>query len=224
MRKIILMAAVAALVIPISQASAVTTGVNLLTGGNFEGGLVLNTGPFTAGVPSQYNKWIRHGWEIASGGQSGPTDDYAQHQLWSDLKLVQAVNANALGIGSGQRMNLKFDYILEGSFYEGTTNVKVVGLNSGQQIETWGGGVIEGSTILSEMLAGTDSWKSKGHNFIVDGDYDAIAVVFTFSSDYEQYDRGVDNVSLTAVPEPVTMLGVLMGTGMIGGYLKRRRA
>ncbi len=223
MRKIILMVAAAILIIPISQASAVTTGVNLLTGGDFEGGLVLTPGPFTAGVPSHYNKWMTHGWDIVSGGQAGATDDFAQHGFGLNLKIVQGINANALGINSGQRMYLKFDYILEGNF-KSPTHVKVVGLNSGEQISTWSAGTIEGSDIISEMLLGTDGWESQRHNFIVDDDYDAIAVVFTMSSYDEQYARGIDNINLTAVPEPLTMLGFLMGTGMIGRYLKRRRA
>lgn len=216
MRKIILLAAAAVLIIPISQASAVTSGDALLTGGNFEGGLVLNTGPLTAGASNQYNKWIRNGWEIASGAQSGPTDDYARHGIGSGLKLVQAINAKELRIKSGRPMYVKFDYILSGSFNGATTNVQVVGLNSGQ-------GIGEGSSILSQRLEGTDSWKTQRSNFIVNGDYDAIAVVFTYSSNDPNGFRGVDNIKLTAMPEPVTMLAFLMGTGMIGSYLKRRR-
>ncbi len=223
MRKIILMAAVAALVIPISQASAVTSGVPLLTGGNFEGGLVLTNGPFTAGAPGQYDKWITDGWEIASGGQAGATDDYGKHGTGSGLKLLQAVDAKGLKIKSGQRMYVQFDSLLQGSFGKSGTSIKVVGLNSGDKIETAAGGSIGGSDILSELLEGTDGWETQRHNFIVDDDYDAIAIVFSYSSNDENGIRGVDNINLQAMPEPITMLSFLMGTGMIGRYLKRRR-
>ncbi len=221
MRKIILMVAAAMLIIPISQASAVTSGEPLLTGGNFEGGLVLTNGPFTAGAPGQYNKWLTNGWEIASGGQVGATDDFGKQGIGSGLKILQAVDAKGLEIKPGRRMKINFDYILGGS---GDAGVQVIGLYSGDQIETVSGGAIGGSSIFSELLAGTDGWERQSHNFIVEEDYDAIAVVFSFSGDGSGGIRGIDNINLTALPEPATMLAFLMGTGMIGRYLKRRRA
>ena len=226
MRKFIPLVAAVAALIPVSQAAAVTAGVNLLTNSDFEAGVALAGGPYTAGVASQYDKWIASGWQITGGGQAGPTDDFAQHTLWSDLKLVQAIDANALGIGAGQPMKLEFDYILDGAFYAGTTFYGVLGMNSGQQIQTWGGGTIQGSyQVGPTLLASSSGWTTDVTDaFTVDANYDAIAVVFVYSSDYVDPIRGVDNVELSAVPEPITLIGAMMGTGMIAGYLRKRNS
>ena len=94
-----------------------------------------------------------------------------------------------------------------------------------------GGGAVEGDHILSPQdLEETSGWvRGVTQNMTVQENYDSIAVVFTFSADTEGQ-RGIDNVELDkvdnstgAMPEPLTIVGLMAALGGMGGYMRKRR-
>ena len=203
-------------------------GASLINDGDFESQSQIMDGSYTAGS-SPYGVWLGSSvWQKVYGNLNGIPNTYASHSQYSDVKLVQAFDATSAGITTGTPLRLTFDYILQDA-YNG--NVSVVGLNNGQRILTYGGGAVEGDMVLSPQdLEETSGWvRGVTHNMTVHENYDSLAVVFTFSADTEAA-RGVDNVNLEkgnkasgAIPEPVTLVGLAVALGGIGGYMRQRR-
>lgn len=203
-------------------------GASLINDGDFESPTPIISGSYTAGS-SPYGQWLGSAvWQKVYGDLNGFTNAYASHAQYSDVKLVQAFDPAASGITAGTPLRLTFDYILQNAY---SGQVSVVGLNDGQRILTYGGGAVEGDHILSPQdLEETSGWvRGVTQNMTVQENYDSIAVVFTFSADTEGQ-RGIDNVELDkvnhstgAMPEPLTIVGLMAALGGMGGYMRKRR-
>lgn len=204
---------------------------NLLTDGNFNGlstGALTNSG-FNGGP---YNQWIAagdgttQGWTIAGGCASPDGGNCAQH-LEGTYRMWQAIDAT--GLTAGQQMLLTFDY----TFAYGDNNapyheVFVYGIGPGGTLDKfppYSNDPISNVNLVHQNLGITDPsattgdgvWESVSIPFSLDQHYDALAVSFLFGADGSNYPspglRAVDSVSLTAVPEPSSL--VLLPVGFL---------
>ena len=237
----LLSAASAACLLAVSAPGGTT---ELVTGGDFDTATLY--GPDSYLISSNLNKWLKLGYSTEQFGPSGAlTDLFAQHTIngdGTDFRLVQFIDAASLT--AGQSLTLEFDYIYAeapGSDPRGV--VSLIGITADRSYSLFGGAGIDGlwgngdlavlapDVLLAQLtLPYATGWSLDNTlSASLSGGFAYIGIVFT-SGCYDGNPtasvacntlRGVDNVSLMAVPEPATL--ALLGFGLLGVGLARRR-
>ena len=160
------------------------------------------------------------GWEVEAGG---PTGKYAKH--WVDASrghnvLMYGVDLTDL---PARRFWLDFDYVATNNF---NPIVALRVISDGQHElgpSTWFPIVNpdDQNVFLAEKLDKTDdNWLHASFQGYIPFDYDVLQ--FGINGVGNQGLKGIDNVKLTAVPEPATIF--LLGSGLIGlvGFSRRK--
>lgn len=145
------------------------------------------------------------------------------------------------GFSAGTQVSLSFDYILNpNTVLEWGAKAYVLGFVDGGKLENnapfnayYDGtsgvslSLYDDHTPLEETLGQTaeDTWNSMAYSFILEEDFDALVVAFSFRGKdsidpYGPIFAGIDNVNLS-VPEPTTLL--LLGFGFLGLVGLRRK-
>lgn len=246
MKRLVLLASAAAMLFcstGTSSASSITTD-NLLINGDFEAGIPIVNSDFS---PSSgpFNIWLGSGVNILGGAG----DFSAAFEIPADPanfpeadRLVQGINLNPDGILPGTHMQLGFDFRLLNSAppdvnapETATSEVFVLGLlDSDGPIKVSpapGDGFPPGDVIFSQDLLTLTSirndWASGGGGFLVDKEYDSIAVVFNAGDlgfllgDLADIDNVVLRKTPVQAPEPGSLL--LLGSAMSAIVIARRK-
>jgi hypothetical protein len=205
----------------ISQAS-------LLSNGDFEdtSATVPFSDAFTLGS-SAFGEWYaQSNWTTSSGGPTG-SFFFAEHieGTGDDQKFFQPIDTSAYDL-TGYTLTLEWDYFLTlGLPNPGKIQVGLIGLTGvGAQYVSFGGAEIDGSftnpspndvLAFTELTTATADWASDSLTTTLSQDYDALVVAFGgWGYQVDGSVQGIDNVSLSKVPEPATML--LLGCSLLG--------
>ena len=162
----------------VSKATIAGGGSNLLTQGDFQAGTAFTNATYTAGTSSD-GVWYAGTWtNTANAGDAG-TGDYAAkvNNNYSDLRLFQGVAAPA----NGTSMTLSFKYIRPSGM---ASYVRVYGLTSGQLIQPWAAGTLQGTQLFTYDLTNQSSWASvNNQTFTVSGTFAKLVVFISLAGD-----------------------------------------
>lgn len=130
---------------------------------------------------------------------------------------------DATGLPGGTTLNFSFDYTYEFGFTGPEETAYVLGLANGDVVKVFAPFLpLAGDPLVGSALSIQSGWTHVSSNFTLGGSYDAIAVVFGAGAFGDTHGlRAVDNVNLSAVPEPSTLL--ILGCGLIGVIGVRKR-
>ena len=145
---------------------------NLLTDGDFQSATAFTFDTYTAGTSSDC-VWYASNWtKVANTGPAGTGDTAANvTNNWADLRLLQGFAAPI----SGTQLTLSFDYVRPSGL---TGTVQVLGLTTGQYIQQWAGGTIQGTQLFSYSLGNQASWTSvTNQTFTVGATYAKLVVL-----------------------------------------------
>jgi len=219
---------------------AAWAGPELLTDGGFETGTAGNNfnGAFSTFVPTSgpFGIWMDvNQWQYASGGVGGSL--FASHVTKGDNTNLLFQGVDVSGGLPGSALTLSFDYVFAGG--SSNRDVWVLGLTGATEtVSKFANFFPSGNSdsppgdvllhLTDTELVTTADWKHLSFDLAAAGSYDALLVGFKFSSGSSSADwsklRGVDNVSLTATPEPALPALLLLGAAALGWHRRRRRA
>lgn len=191
-----------------------------LVNGSFETASANNTAPsvvqtFTLGVGSTaINGWTVIGDDIAwiGGAQFGLSASAGNKFL--DLTNVQAGAPfggveQTVGTVPGTIYTLSFDLGSSSAYgIPSAIDASVLVVNVGTQTQTF-----------TSTASGANNWQSYAMNFTAANPTTTIRLVGSAGRDYV----GLDNVAVTAVPEPGTWAMMLAGMAAVGSVASRRR-
>lgn len=194
---------------------------------SFTGATIANGLTLTA--TQNLNTWIdfptSNRWQIQSGGICAApcSGAFAQHLVQtSDNTNLLFYGLSGAGIGAGSTLSLDLSYITSnrnGRAYIG-------GITGAQELDPFApwfnpADANDADVIASLTLGQTGSWQNGHLDVVLGQSYDVLIVAFEMGG--TSGSRGVDNVlfQVTPVPEPATL--ALVGLGLAGLGLARRR-
>lgn len=207
--------AVGVMVASLAVAGAASAAVNLVQNGGFRDGLTPAGGNFqTVGVSSGVIPgwdvlagdvdWIKGYWESSDGdGYSVDMDGNTQGSI---AQLITTV--------IGQRYNFTFDISGNPDAGQGTDNLAVFANAQLSPVATYSVGPANNR---SNML-----WSPRVYSFTATSTMTQIGFQ-SLNTDSCCFGAAIDNVSVTAVPEPGTWALMIVGFGGAGVLLRRRR-
>jgi hypothetical protein len=232
MKKKLFLGAILMLVFALST----TATANLIQNGDFENlAADINGAEFTIGT-SDTGEWYALGpWAVLTGGPLG-SSYYFNHTggTGGDQRAYQPIDTSSMAL-AGQEITLSFDYIFEqGDWQIQDMGVALVGLSGvGAKYVAYGGAGYDGTfgvdgagitrTVLGTLaLTITTGWSSDSLSVVLGQDYDTLIAVFASSAWAGSGGvRGIDNVNVSTVPDPATIL--LLGLGLLGVAGVRRK-
>jgi hypothetical protein len=152
----------------------------------------------------------------AAGNTLGASPDGGNYIGADGAYQVGAITQTVGGLVAGQQYAVSFYYAgaQQNGFSGATTEQWLVGL---------GGSAQQATPILSDVSHGFTGWNHETFIFTADGSSDVLSFLAAGTPNGEPPFSLLDGVSMTAVPEPASML--LMGTGLAAmGLIRRRRA
>ena len=222
-------------------------GINLVANGDFSSFTTYNSNPTAAtGGQLGYNTTATSWTSAAPNGSynflftpgsadngTGVTGQYGKVQLWGGsngldgaipgggnfIGMDGAYNVGPLsqtitGLTAGKAYTVSFYYAgAQQSGYDGaTTEAFKVGFGSAPVQET---------AVLSNVSHGFTGWKQESFTFVADGTSDVLSFLAVGTPNGVPPFSLLTDVSVSAVPEPSTV--VLMGLGMLGVAVVRHR-
>jgi len=204
--------------------SAPAMAANLITNGDFEGAVVSGTPtgwtllPYSV-APTVFTadaKVLSGADYVNNAGGTGSAAAQANKFLSfgpGNLANVEIALANPVNTIAGQLYELKFDFAQFGTAATETLTYAITGtgiLQSGTETQA-------GGTNLDTIF--------QSHTIFFTGTGNPINVLFTLAGQPTAgVDGLLDNVVVTAVPEAATWAVMLLGVGMLGIGLRRRRS
>lgn len=187
---------------------------------NFDGITTNQSDLTTTSGLNQWNDLVR--WQIQPTG--GNSDSWAQQTPRDDGGHETSLlfyGFDATGLGVGTPFSLEFDFINDGP---DTTIGKVYlgGLDTGESISRfapWGN--LDTTKFFEADLATTGVWTHASYTGTVSDDFDVLYVAFRLGGTSGL--RGIDNVSLDVAPVPEPSTFLLLGAGIAGLALWRRK-
>jgi hypothetical protein len=181
---------------------------NWTTAGGYN--LLFNTGNAATTAGNAYGQYTYTGKEYLNFAAAGMTGNFLA--LDGDPSFAGAVSQSIVGLVAGQTYTLSFDW--SGNQIASRTGATLNGLTAS----------IGGNSFSTASVAQGSGAQHASYNFT----YKAGASnVLSFLSNGSPVGLPpvalLDNVSLSAVPEPATWATMLIGVGLVGGAMRVRR-
>jgi hypothetical protein len=202
-----LVKSLAALVVATSALGA-QAATNLVANGSFESP-VLASGSFGfyTSMPgwSTFNVEVRNNW--AGAAQQG--SNFVELDTTANSSISQTINIAAPGA-----YQLSFWYDSRWDYGSSPSDTEMI---------TWTFGTNNGSVLNNWTTDNTGTWKhyTGTFNFASAG---LVGLTFAAGGTSDGLGGSLDNVSITAVPEPETYAMLLAGMGLMGTIARRRKA